>query len=175
MMSSVAAKLGPADCVVKIINVQITLPINGIMNGPAGRARDLRAHRGGGQPGARRRAPARSPPAVARALAALEDRLGVRLVDRTTRRLAPTEAGPPSTTRRAASPPTTGGDGRARDAPVRGLLRITAPGSAADATSRRSSRSLDDRRRRGQLPLRPQHRSHRRGIDVALRIGPLPI
>ena len=35
----------------------------------------------------------RSPPAVTRALAALEDRLGVRLVDRTTRRLAPTEAG----------------------------------------------------------------------------------
>src|SRR5262245_18699599 len=35
----------------------------------------------------------RSPPAVTRALAALEDRIGVRLVDRTTRRLAPTEAG----------------------------------------------------------------------------------
>src|SRR5258706_10063287 len=40
----------------------------------------------------------RSPPAVTRALAALEDRVGVRLVDRTTRRLAPTEAAraPPS-------------------------------------------------------------------------------
>src|SRR5690349_16080902 len=35
----------------------------------------------------------RSPPAVTRALAALEGRLGVRLIDRTTRRLAPTEAG----------------------------------------------------------------------------------
>ena len=35
----------------------------------------------------------RSPPAVTRALNALEDRVGVRLVERTTRRLAPTEAG----------------------------------------------------------------------------------
>ena len=35
----------------------------------------------------------RSPPAVTRALASLEARLGVRLIDRTTRRLAPTEAG----------------------------------------------------------------------------------
>ena len=35
----------------------------------------------------------RSAPAVTRALASLEARLGVRLIDRTTRRLAPTEAG----------------------------------------------------------------------------------
>jgi DNA-binding transcriptional LysR family regulator len=35
----------------------------------------------------------RSAPAVTRALAALEDRVGARLVERTTRRLAPTEAG----------------------------------------------------------------------------------
>ena len=35
----------------------------------------------------------RSPPAVSRALAGLEERLGTRLVERTTRRLAPTEAG----------------------------------------------------------------------------------
>ncbi len=34
-----------------------------------------------------------SPPAVTRALAAMEERLGLRLFDRTTRRLAPTEAG----------------------------------------------------------------------------------
>ena len=34
-----------------------------------------------------------SPPAVTRGLAALEDRLGARLIERTTRRLAPTEAG----------------------------------------------------------------------------------
>jgi DNA-binding transcriptional LysR family regulator len=35
----------------------------------------------------------RSPPAITRTIAALEQRTGVRLVDRTTRRLAPTEAG----------------------------------------------------------------------------------
>jgi DNA-binding transcriptional LysR family regulator len=35
----------------------------------------------------------RSPPAVSRALAGLEERLGTRLVERTTRRLSPTEAG----------------------------------------------------------------------------------
>ncbi len=34
-----------------------------------------------------------SPPAVTRALAGLEERLGVRLLERTTRRIAPTEAG----------------------------------------------------------------------------------
>src|SRR5258708_15792416 len=37
----------------------------------------------------------RSPPAVTRALSSLGDRIGLRLVDRTTRRLAPTEAGSP--------------------------------------------------------------------------------
>lgn len=35
----------------------------------------------------------RSAPAVTRAIAALEQRFGTRLVERTTRRLAPTEAG----------------------------------------------------------------------------------
>lgn len=35
----------------------------------------------------------RSAPAVTRTLAALEERVGARLVERTTRRLAPTEAG----------------------------------------------------------------------------------
>jgi DNA-binding transcriptional LysR family regulator len=35
----------------------------------------------------------RSPPAITRALGSLEERLGVRLVERTTRRLAPTEEG----------------------------------------------------------------------------------
>jgi DNA-binding transcriptional LysR family regulator len=73
----------------------------------------------------------RSPPAVTRALAAIEQRVGRRLVERTTRRLAPTESG-----RRFAE--------RARvllldyssalgemiekeGAPLGGLLRITAP------------------------------------------------
>jgi DNA-binding transcriptional LysR family regulator len=70
----------------------------------------------------------RSPPAVTRALAALEGRLGVRLIDRTTRRLAPTEAG------RLLYERARGllGDYEAatlgvREAPVRGLLRIATP------------------------------------------------
>ena len=71
----------------------------------------------------------RSPPAVTRALAALEGRLGVRLIDRTTRRLAPTEAGRLLLRARRAA---LLGDYEAatlgvREAPVRGLLRIAAP------------------------------------------------
>jgi DNA-binding transcriptional LysR family regulator len=71
----------------------------------------------------------RSPPAVTRCLATLEDRLGVRLVERTTRRLAPTEAG-----RRFAEQARrllAGYDETLRaagaDEPLRGLLRVTAP------------------------------------------------
>jgi DNA-binding transcriptional LysR family regulator len=70
----------------------------------------------------------RSPPAMTRSLALLEERVGTRLIERTTRRITPTEAG-----RRLAE--------RARDvlqgyadavreiaaAPVRGVLRVTAP------------------------------------------------
>ena len=70
----------------------------------------------------------RSPPAVTRALAALEDRLGVRLVDRTTRRLAPTEAGRAFYDKaRGLTADYEAATAGARDAPVRGLLRITAP------------------------------------------------
>lgn len=70
----------------------------------------------------------RSAPAVTRALAALEARLGVRLIDRTTRRLAPTEAG-----RALYDKAWTVLDGYeaatagAHEAPVRGLLRVAAP------------------------------------------------
>ena len=70
----------------------------------------------------------RSPPAITRTIAALEQRIGTRLVERTTRRLAPTEAGYELA-------------GRARvlldlyaeamhapvQAALRGTLRITAP------------------------------------------------
>ncbi len=70
----------------------------------------------------------RSPPAVTRALAALEDRIGVRLVDRTTRRLAPTEAGRALYDKaRSVVADYEAATSGARDAPVRGLLRITAP------------------------------------------------
>lgn len=119
----------------------------------------------------------RSPPAVTRALAGLEDRVGVRLVERTTRRLAATEAG------RAVAE-------RARlllgdydsavtglaDAPLRGLLRITAPvqfgrrhvtplviGFLAAFPEMQVELVLHDR----NLDLIDE------GLDVAIRIGPL--
>ncbi len=70
----------------------------------------------------------RSPPAVTRALAALEHRVGARLIERTTRRLSPTEAG------RALAEDSrallSGYEEAVTDispAPVRGLLRVTAP------------------------------------------------
>jgi DNA-binding transcriptional LysR family regulator len=70
----------------------------------------------------------RSPPAVTRALASLEDRIGLRLIDRTTRRLAPTEAGRALYDRaRALVADYEAATAGAPDAPVRGLLRLTAP------------------------------------------------
>ena len=117
----------------------------------------------------------RSPPAVTRALASLEDRIGLRLIDRTTRRLAPSEAGRALYDRARAlvadyEAATTG----AADAPVQGLLRITAPvqfGHIAPIVARfldahdgvEVELVLGDR----NLDLIDE------GIDVALRIGPL--
>src|SRR6476661_7855240 len=70
----------------------------------------------------------RSPPAVTRALAALEDRIGVRLVDRTTRRLAPTEAGRALYDKaRLLMAGYEAATLDVADAPLRGLLTITAP------------------------------------------------
>ncbi|MGC1522997.1 MAG: LysR family transcriptional regulator [Steroidobacteraceae bacterium] len=70
----------------------------------------------------------RSPPVVTRALRALEDRLGMRLVERTTRRMAPTEAGNALAERARMLLADYGAvlDGVAQ-APVRGVLRVTAP------------------------------------------------
>ena len=72
----------------------------------------------------------RSPPAVTRALSALEERVGARLIERTTRRLAPTEAG-----RRLAEQARgllANYDEAMRElgtvgAALRGVLRVTAP------------------------------------------------
>jgi DNA-binding transcriptional LysR family regulator len=119
----------------------------------------------------------RSPPAATRALAALEDRIGVRLVDRTTRRLAPTEAGralyEKALRLTGDYEAATAG---ARDAPVRGLLRITAPVQfgrrhVAPVLTRfldahegvEAELLLNDR----NIDLIDE------GVDVALRIGPL--
>jgi DNA-binding transcriptional LysR family regulator len=70
----------------------------------------------------------RSPPAVTRALAALEDRVGARLIERTTRRLSATEAG--RALAEEARVLLSAYDKAVVDAspaPVRGLLRVTAP------------------------------------------------
>ena len=119
----------------------------------------------------------RSPPAVTRALSSLEDRMGLRLVDRTTRRLAPTEAGSALAERARAllanyEEVLVG----ASRAPIRGVLRITAPVQfgrrhVAPIVSAFLNQypdvqvelSLNDR----NLDLIEE------GLDLAVRIGPL--
>jgi DNA-binding transcriptional LysR family regulator len=70
----------------------------------------------------------RSPPAVTRALAALESRVGARLVERTTRRLSPTDAGRTlaESSRALLSAYQTALSGIS-PSPIRGLIRVTAP------------------------------------------------
>ncbi len=70
----------------------------------------------------------RSPPAITRALVALERRVGARLIERTTRRLSPTEAGRAlAEESRALLSAYAAAVAEISPAPVRGLLRITAP------------------------------------------------
>jgi DNA-binding transcriptional LysR family regulator len=68
----------------------------------------------------------RSPPAVTRALSSLEDRIGLRLIERTTRRLAPTEAGT-ALAEKARNLLSEYEEAMVGAAPVRGVLRVTAP------------------------------------------------
>ena len=119
----------------------------------------------------------RSPPAVTRALAALEGRLGVRLIDRTTRRLAPTEAG------RLLYERARGllGDYEAatlgvREAPVRGLLRIGAPVLFGRRHVARIVTAFLDAHADAEIELLLNDRSVDlidESIDVAVRIGAL--
>src|SRR4029077_1662978 len=118
-----------------------------------------------------------SPPAVTRALTALEDRMGLRLVERTTRRLAPTEAGTALAERaRALLSDYDSMLAGISHAPVRGVLRITAPVQfgrrhVAPVVSTflneypevRIELTLNDR----NLDLIED------GLDLAVRIGPL--
>jgi DNA-binding transcriptional LysR family regulator len=120
----------------------------------------------------------RSPPAVTRALGALEDRIGLRLFERTTRRLAPTEACRLLVERaRTLLEDYERALVGASHAPVRGVLRITAPVQFGrrhvapivsallnDYPDLRIELSLNDR----NLDLIEE------GIDVAVRIGNLP-
>lgn len=122
----------------------------------------------------------RSPPAMTRSLAALEARVGARLVQRTARRLTPTAAG-----RRLAScarqlladyEQATRTGKEEQDAPLEGVLRVTAPSlfgrwhiaplvwSFLDAHPRiRAELVLTNR----NLDLVEE------GLDIAVRIGPL--
>ena len=121
----------------------------------------------------------RSPPAVTRTLAALEERLGARLVERTTRRLAPTEAGRLLAERARALlaqyDEVVQAAAGARDA-LRGTLRVTAPvvfgrlhvtpmvaGFLAAYPGLRVELLLADR----NLDLLEEE------LDAAIRIGPL--
>jgi DNA-binding transcriptional LysR family regulator len=118
----------------------------------------------------------RSPPTVTRALAGLEARLGTRLIERTTRRLIPTETGRQfgADARRALAAYTEAMQPAVETAP-HGLLRITAPlifgrrhvtpvvASFLEAyPAIQAELSLADR----YLDLLEE------GLDVALRIGP---
>ena len=118
-----------------------------------------------------------SPPAVTRALAALEERVGVRLIERTTRRLAATEAGRAFAERARVllndyNSAVTG----LAETPLRGLLRVTAPlqfgrrhvaplviGFLATFSEIQVELVLNDR----NLDLIEE------GLDVAVRIGAL--
>lgn len=122
----------------------------------------------------------RSPPAVSRALAALEGRVGTILVQRTTRALAPTEAG-----RRLAAEARQVLDGfnamlragHAEGETVGGVLRLTAP----TVFGRKHvvpllARFLDAHPGlRAELVLSDRNLDLiEDGLDVALRIGKLP-
>jgi DNA-binding transcriptional LysR family regulator len=70
----------------------------------------------------------RSPPTITRILAALEQRAGARLMERTTRHLAPTEAGRILAARaRALLVDYDGALSDLANAPIRGLIRVSAP------------------------------------------------
>jgi len=70
----------------------------------------------------------RSSPSITRVLAALEERAGTRLLERTTRHLAPTEAGLALAARaRTLLAEYSGAMSDLAAAPVRGMIRVTAP------------------------------------------------
>ncbi len=119
----------------------------------------------------------RSAPAVTRALAALEDRIGVRLIDRTTRRLAPTEAGRALYERaRAVVADYEAAAAGARVAPVRGLLRIGAPVQFGRRHVAPLATRFLDSHDGVEIELLLNDRNVdliEEGIDVAIRIGAL--
>lgn len=119
----------------------------------------------------------RSPPAVTRALAALEERAGARLVERSTRRLSVTEAGRALSEQARAllSAYDTAVSGLA-ESPFRGLLRVTAPLQFGRRHVAPLVTGFLDTYREMQLELILNDRNLdliEEGIDVAVRIGSL--
>jgi DNA-binding transcriptional LysR family regulator len=120
----------------------------------------------------------RSAPAVTRALTALEDRIGARLIERTTRRLAPTESGRALADRARVllSDYQTAVTGVA-DAPISGLLRVTAPVQFGQRhVTPVVTRFLDQHPAVAvELTLGDRYLDLiEEGLDVAVRIGELP-
>lgn len=119
----------------------------------------------------------RSPPAVTRALAALEDRVGVRLIDRTTRRLAPTEAGRALYDKaRDLLAAYASATEDATGAPLRGLLRLTAPVQFGHRHVAPIVARFLDQHDAVEIELLLADRNLDlidEDIDAALRIGPL--
>ncbi|MBP1180411.1 LysR family transcriptional regulator [Methylobacterium sp. PvR107] len=119
----------------------------------------------------------RSAAAVTRALASLESRAGSRLVERTTRRLAPTPAGLELAERARGllAGYETAVSGAARDA-VRGLVRVTAPVLFGRKHVAPIVSGFLDAYAETQVELVLADRNLdlvEEGIDVALRIGQL--
>ena len=120
----------------------------------------------------------RSAPAVTRALEALEDRVGVRLIERTTRRLAPTEAGVRlAETARRVLADYEDAVHEQESGPLRGKLRITAPHVFGRRHLTPAIIAFLDLHPALQVEMVFNDRNvdlieHR--IDLALRIGELP-
>ena len=123
----------------------------------------------------------RSPPAMTRSLAALEARVGARLIQRTTRRLTPTAAG-----RRLASrarqlladyeQATRSEREEKKDAPLVGVLRVTAPSLFGRWHIAPLVSSFLDAHPGVRVELVLTNRNLdlvEEGLDVAVRIGPL--
>lgn len=119
----------------------------------------------------------RSPPAVTRALSALESRVGARLVERTTRQLSPTDAGRKlADESRALLSAYDQAVAESSPAPVRGLIRITAPVQfgrrhVAPVVTAFLKKFPDTQ---VELVLHDHHLDLiEAALDVAVRIGPL--
>jgi DNA-binding transcriptional LysR family regulator len=119
----------------------------------------------------------RSAPQVTRALSELENRAGARLVERTTRRLSPTEAGHAMAQKaRALLADYDHMLSGVSEAPLRGLLRVTAPVQFGRRHVAPVVSSFLDAFREMRVELILHDRNLdllEEGLDVAVRIGPL--